>query len=67
VLHAPADAHYGLASEKTTEREAALAQARVKHAERFTTDSPIKPKILTTSDEASVNKPPWKTEVTLAT
>jgi len=64
-LHTPADVHFGLASEKTTQREAALAQARVKHPERFTTGSPIKPKILTTPNEAWINKPAWKTEVTL--
>jgi transposase InsO family protein len=65
-LNTPADVHYGLAGEKSTTREIALAQARAQHPERFTTGSPIMPKILHTPDEAWINKPVKENEVTLA-
>ena len=65
-LNTPADVHYGLASAKATARETIIAQARAQHPERFTTSSPIMPKILHTPDEAWINKPAKETEVTLA-
>jgi hypothetical protein len=55
--YALADVHYGLASAKTTEREAVLGQARVKHPEWFITGSQITPKIRTTPDEALIYNP----------
>jgi len=54
-LHTPADVHFGLARQKATERAAVLAQARVRHPERFgTADTP---KILNLPADAWINKP----------
>ena len=65
-LNTPADVHYGLASAKATARETTIAQARAQHPERFTTGSPIMPKILHTPDEAWINKPVKENDMILA-
>ena len=65
-LNTPADVHYGLAGEKAPARETTIAQARAQHPERFTTSSPIMPKILHTPDEAWINKPVKENDMILA-
>ena len=55
-LHTPADVHYGLASIRHTEREAALANARERHPERFS--STTTPNIINLPQAAWINQPP---------
>ena len=47
-LNTSADVHDGLAGEKSTTREIAVAQSRARHPERFTSSRPIMPKIVHT-------------------
>jgi transposase InsO family protein len=59
-FHTPANVHYRHAAGVARERSATLAQARVKHPERFTTNAD--PKILALPGPAWINQPLETTE-----
>ena len=54
-LHTPADVHYGLATDKATDRRAVLTDARDRHPQRFGTTHA--PKILDLPDTVWINRP----------
>jgi transposase InsO family protein len=54
-LHTPADVHFGLATDKATDRRTVLTQARARHPQRFGTTHA--PKILDLPDTVWINRP----------
>jgi putative transposase len=54
-LHAPADVHYGLATDKAADRRAVLTDARTRHPHRFATTHT--PKILDLPATVWINQP----------
>ncbi len=58
-LHTPADVHFGLATDKATDRRAVLTDARARHPHRFGTTHA--PKILDLPDTAWINRPAQNT------
>jgi putative transposase len=60
-LHTPADVHFGLATDKATQRTGVLTAARLAHPERFTPADPT-PKILNLPASAWINKPDTTTD-----